>query len=226
MKPTSGLSSLTKSVGAPWEIYRLSIPVSPDSNRTRVSDLYTKAGGNSGYSAVFALSPDYGIGYSILVAGPGALDERWPLRDAVGEVFLPAAEHGAAENAARNFAGTFADESSLSNITLTVDDDHPGLGLRAPGAEGVTVRLYPAGFTQTFNNGSTFISFRAVPQALPVGLRAEVEGGEGLFDNACDTWFSVGFFGSLDEFILEVVDNKVERLRNMGSGKILNRVDS
>lgn len=225
MKPRGSVSTLTQSVGAPWEIYHLMIPVSPGSNRTRLSDLYTKAGGNAGYSALFGLSPDHGLGFSILVAGPHALDERWPLRDAVGETFITAGEHAAMENAAKNLVGTFVNEEADLNITLTVDADHPGLGMKGPLIPGnVTVRLYPTG-AETFScNNSGLLSFRAVTQRLPVGPRAEVEGGKGMFDNGCESWLSVGFSGSDDEYLLDVVDGRVKSLQAAESDKIMTRV--
>ncbi|KAF4468817.1 beta-lactamase [Fusarium albosuccineum] len=244
MKPLGGTASLTNSVGAPWEINRLSLPISPGSNRTRISDLYTKLGGNAGYAAVFALSPDHGIGFSVLVAGPSAVADRIPLRDAVGTVFVPAAEHAAVENAALNYAATFADESDpSSNLTLTVDKDRPGLGLESwnvngtdwrsnltlPGLDPLpsssfTVRLYPMGATSQTNSSSEQISFRAVPQIRPIAPRAAVEGGQGLFDNGCETWFSVGFWDSIDEFVFQVVDGRVVSVENAITQQVLKRV--
>lgn len=138
--------------------------MSPKSSRTRVSDLYTKLGGNPQYTAVFALSPDHGLGYSILLAGPTSSTDRIPLRDIVGTVFVTAAEHAAVENAERNFAGTFVDTSAQgSNLSLTIDTERPGLGMPAlylngtesrsllmgPGISippaNLSVRLYPTG---------------------------------------------------------------------------------
>lgn len=152
MKPRSGTGSLVELVGAPWEILRLMIPVSPASNRTRVCDLYLKAGGNLDYTSVIALSPDHGLGFSILVAGYTASDARWPIRDALGETFVRAAEYAAAENAQDNLSGTFIRSSSEgTNITLTVDDDQPGLGLESFYVNGedtlgnAVARLYPTG---------------------------------------------------------------------------------
>ncbi|KAF4978639.1 hypothetical protein FZEAL_5042 [Fusarium zealandicum] len=246
MKPLSGTASLTYSVGAPWEINRLTLPVSPGSNRTRVSDLYTKLGGNAGYAAVFALSPDHGIGYSVLVAGPAAVVERAPLRDAAGTAFITAAEHAAAENAALNFAGTFVDESNQdSNLTLTVDKDHPGLGLKSwyvngvdwrsnltlPGidpfpSDMITVRLYPIGAAiKNSSSGLQRLSFRAVAQIRPIGPRSDVEGGQGLFENGCQTWFDVGFWDSGDEFVFEIQNTRVESVENMVTRQVLKRVD-
>lgn len=96
MKPRSGTGFLVELVGAPWEITRLMIPATPGPHRTRVCDLYLKAGGNSDYTSVIALSPDHGLGYSILVAGSNATDSRWPIRDALGETFVRAAAYAAA----------------------------------------------------------------------------------------------------------------------------------
>lgn len=252
MKPRGHTGTLLSSVGAPWEINRLTIPVSPNSNRTRVSDLYTKLGGNNGYSATLALSPDHGLGFSVLVAGQMAIAARAPLRNIVGEVFLVAAEHAAYENAQKNFAGTFlGDSDDGTNITLTVDEGRPGLGLAgwfegsvdwranttqplAPQfpAANLSIRLYPNGVVSPFTSlastyaseGTIRMSFRAVPQFVPFSPRGEMEGGQGLFDSGCEIWASVGFFDSFDEFELEVVDGKVTSVRSLVSGTVMKRV--
>ncbi|PGG97726.1 hypothetical protein GX51_07170 [Blastomyces parvus] len=245
MKPRAHLASLTNSVGAPWEINRLTTPVSPNSNRTRVTDIYTKSGGQPGYTAIFALSPDHGLGFSVLVAGKTAASDRWPLRAAVGETFVVAAEHAAMENAAKNFAGSFFDEADgSSNATLTVDPDHTGLRLKSwfvdgvewranitqPGLvlpEGVdqTVRLYPSGVEFPSEDGSTLLQYRAVPHLTPVPPRAEVEGGEGLFDDGCTSWFSTAFFdlgiGVTDEFLLKVKEGKLVEVQSRLAGKVM-----
>ncbi|KAK7398417.1 hypothetical protein QQX98_012212 [Neonectria punicea] len=248
MKPLSGTGSLVELVGAPWEISRLAIPVTPGSNRTRVSDLYTKAGGNGDYTCIFALSPDHGIGYSILVAGSTASSARWPLRDLIGETFIPAAEHAAAEHAERNFAGVFVDETSDANLTLAVDKGSPGLSLESfyingtdsrvamiGGSEPVPldVRLYSTGITSRSNslsslysgNGSLRTSYRAVIMGLPLTDRTAVEGGKGgLFDNTF-AWSSLGFFGTLDEFVFEIVDGKLVSVTSSLTETTLKRID-
>ncbi|KAK5796538.1 hypothetical protein VI817_005823 [Penicillium citrinum] len=224
MKPRSGTGSLVELVGAPWEISRLETPVTPGSNRTRISDVYTKAGGNLDYTAIFALSPDQGIGFSILVGGATATPARWPLRDIVGETFIPAAEHAAAENAYRNLAGTFVDESgSGSNITLTVDRGHPGLGLKSlwlngkNNRNGTHYRLFPTGLNSISKSlsslyqseGSIRIAHRSVSPMLPIESRADVEGGHGgLFDKSF-TWMDVDSQGGQDLFVLNLENGKV-----------------
>jgi hypothetical protein len=232
MKPRAHLSSLTSSVGAPWEINRLTLPISENSNRTRVSDLYTKSGGQPGYTAVFALSPDHRLGYSVLVAGPNASTDRWKIRAAVGETFVTAAELAAMENAKQHLTGNFTDEfgNDTTNLTLTVDQDHPGLGLPMFSIDGVdarpnitlpgigelpesleqVIRLYPSGLEQVSQGGNKKLVYRAVAELLPSSPRSQIEGGKGLFDDGCISWASTAFyedtetFQSVDQFILEV----------------------
>ncbi|RSL51246.1 hypothetical protein CEP53_008499 [Fusarium sp. AF-6] len=253
MKPMSGTGSLVELVGAPWEIQRLMIPATPGSNRTRVSDLYTKAGGNGDYTAIIALSPDHGIGYSLLVAGNSATPARWPLRDVLGETFIPAAEHAAAENAKKSLTGTFVAEGSEgTNLTITFDEGKPGLGLESLYHEGVdiraqilgspepipvSVRLYPAGITSSKSlyslyksKGKISVKHNAVISPLPLAPRAAVEGGKGgLFDNS-QTWLSIGQFGPGDEFVFNLVDGRLESvtsfaLKEAGVDGDLKRVD-
>lgn len=236
MKPRGNTGTLTAQVGAPWEINRLSLPIAPNSTRTRVSDLYTKLGGQPEYAGVFALSPDHGLGYSILLGGPKAIPDRVPLRDAVAEVFVSAAEHAALENAEQKFTGAFVDEVAQgANITLTVDQDRPGLGLKEIYLNGtnmiagflgvpapdippanVSVRLYPMGVEwrdPEASDATTYSSYRAFAQVIPEDLRADVEGGQGLFDH-CVNWQTVGFwsFGgvAIDEFVLGTLNGELQ----------------
>ncbi|KAF2735114.1 beta-lactamase/transpeptidase-like protein [Polyplosphaeria fusca] len=244
MKPRSHTSSLTMSVGAPWEIYRLTIPTSAKSNRTRVSDLYTKMGGQVAYAGIFALSPDHDLGYSVLVAGENATQDRIPLRDVVGTAFIPAAEAAAFENAASNYGGVFADPNNeSSNLTLTVDDDKPGLGLPALFVDGVdwranitqpafdvsgdlfSYRLYPSGTEYVSPaTGALVKLFNAVWGIAKPMPRTLVDGGEGgLFEDACMSWTETGFYTTSD-FELEVVGGRLERVRMMDSNVTMARV--
>ncbi|KAJ5975525.1 hypothetical protein N7481_009232 [Penicillium waksmanii] len=240
MKPRSATGTLVELVGAPWEISRLEIPVTPGSNRTRVSDLYTKAGGNIDYTAIFALSPDQGIGYSILIAGETATPARWPLRNLVGETFIPAAEHAMAENAARNLAGTFVDEkNSGNNVTLSVDRGHPGLGLKSFWLKGKNARdsshyrLYPTGLNSVSKSlsslyrseGTMRIAHRMVkPGVKPVEPRAAVEGGKGgLFDDSF-VWMALDQEGPVDLFVFTLVDGKVTTVEYPLTGVVMKRV--
>lgn len=72
-----------------------------------------KAGGDGDFTTIFALSPDHGVGYSILVAGSTTTTAPWRLHNTTGETFIPAAEHVGWENAGQNFAGTFFESLHL-----------------------------------------------------------------------------------------------------------------
>ncbi|GLI81751.1 hypothetical protein PoHVEF18_010140 [Penicillium ochrochloron] len=240
MKPRSGTGTLVELVGAPWEISRLEIPVSRGSNRTRISDLYTKAGGNNDYTTIFALSPDHGIGFSILIAGSTATPARWPLRDTVGQTFIPAAEHAAWENARRNLAGTFVDKSAPgTNLTLTVDKGRPGLGLGAFWVKGQNGRnnphwrIYPTGLNSISRSlsalyrskGKMRVAHRMAEPEPPMKPRAAVEGGKGgLFDNSF-TWMNIDFVGPADELIFDLVDGRLVSVELPVSGMVLDRVN-
>lgn len=249
MKPLSGTGSLVQLVGAPWEISRLAIPVTSGASHTRVSDLYTKAGGTGDYTCVLALSPDHGIGFSILVAGDTASQARWPLRDAVGEVFVPALEGAAATHAEQNFAGTFVNkDSQRTNITLSVDDDQPGIGLKSFFVDGVDIRalflgeaeaspvnasmrLYPTRLSSHSDSlaslykvkGTVEISYRLVSIRRPYEPRAASEGGMGgLFDNQ-PYWMTVGFRESIDEFRLTITDARLVTIESIGMQHVFER---
>jgi len=236
LKPHGNTGTLTAQVGAPWEINRLSLPIAPNSTRTRVSDLYTKLGGNPQYAGVFALSPDHGLGYSILIGGPASTADRVPLRDTVAEVFVTAAEHAALENAEQKFTGTFVHELAQgANLTLTVDQDRPGLGLKEMYLNGTnvlplfldlsaadfppentSVRLYPMGVEwrdPEASDATVYSSYRAFAQIIPGNLRADVEGGQGLFDH-CTAWQSVGFYAqggvATDELVFGMLDGELK----------------
>ncbi|KAF7715726.1 Beta-lactamase domain-containing protein [Penicillium ucsense] len=226
MKPRSGTGSLVELVGAPWEIERLEVPASPGSNRTRVSDLYTKVGGNGDYNAIFALSPDHGIGFSILLGGETSEPARWTLRDAVGQVMIPAAESAAWRNAKKNLAGTFVLKSApFTNMTLTVDEDKSGLGLKSFWIKGQDAklkgRLYPSGLNSVSRSlaslyrstGQVCFAHRIGEPHQPLRPRAAVEGGAGgLFDDSL-TWQDIDFAGdSTDEFDICLTDGKVNKI--------------
>ncbi|KAG5662653.1 hypothetical protein KAF25_005071 [Fusarium avenaceum] len=233
MKPRSGTGTLVELVGAPWEITRLTLPTGPGSNRTRISDLYLKAGGNGDYTCIFALSPDHGVGFSLMLAGDTASAARWPLRDLVGELFITASEYAAAESAEKNLAGTFVVEGSeTTNITLEVTKGEPGLNITSFYFEGedqlanvTSSRLYPTGLYSNSRSlaaqynikGKFSAAFRQVSGLpRPPPARAAVEGGKGgLFDNTF-SWMNVGFFGGVDEFIFDIENSKVVSITNPG----------
>ena len=241
MRPLSGTGSLVELVGAPWEIHRVAVPVTSGSNHTRISDLYTKAGGNGDYNCIFVLSPDHGLGYSILLAGSTSGRARFTVRDAVGGVFIPAAEAAAAENAESNLAGTFVSNTTDTNITLSVDDDHPGIGIESLYIDGVessallmgepepvpvnaSMRLYPMGLTSEPDSlhslyktdGTIKLAHRMISRSLPLVPRASTEGGKGTLFDSWGSWMTVDFEGTLDEFIFTIRDDRLVCVENTG----------
>ena len=183
---------------------------------------------------VSALSPDHGLGYSILLGGPAAIADRVTLRDAVAEVFVTAAEHAALENVEEKFTGSHVDEVAQGvNITLTGDQDRPGLGLNEVYVNGtnllpllfaspdlppanVSICLYSMGVEwrdPEASEATVYSSYRAFAQIVPENRRVDVKGVAGLFDH-CENWQSVGFASQVgvatDEFVFEMLDGELE----------------
>jgi hypothetical protein len=211
MKPHSHTSSLAYAVGAPWEITSFSLP--------RLIDLYTKSGDIGSYSSVLALSPDHGVGFTILVAGTGGHVVAAMVADLVAQTMLPALEYIAKDQARVRFAGTYSAPSRVVNSSISIiTDDGPGLRVTnwtsnstdmfqslatlrgANDTSQITIRLYPTGLETPGK-----ISFRAlIPPDL--GL-API----GPFTGSCITWVTVDsyIYGSvgLDEFVFTLDDH-------------------
>ncbi|KAI9927460.1 hypothetical protein MW887_003074 [Aspergillus wentii] len=208
LKPASHTSSLDLAVGWPWEILSF--------NQSRTLDLYTKLGDVGDYSAVFALSPEYGFGFIAMVAGDDSSDVTRQVADVVSNAALPALEDAAREEACCRFSGEYATDQANSSISITADDG-PGLKvehwinnstdmfdslktLAQPiQLSNVSIRLYPTGL-ETKNR----VSFRAItvdPFAPP---------GLGPVTSSCWSWVLIdrNLYGSvgLDEFVFDVDD--------------------
>ncbi|KAI9039315.1 serine hydrolase domain-containing protein [Aspergillus affinis] len=214
-KPVSHTSSLSYAVGSPWEIF--SFP------NARVVDLYTKSGDMGAYSSVIALSPDHGVGFSILVAGGRTHEVVSYLSDYVATAILPTLDQIAQRAADKRFSGTYVVRDTNSTITISTDD---GLGLKVTnwtkgnipifevlskfsGAESpadLSVRLYPTGLET-----ESRVSFRAVIKDM-----AKQSPGIGPFTSSCFTWLTVDgmqFNGvGMDEFVFDV-DEKGRAVR-------------
>lgn len=195
-------------------------------------------------------SPEYGIGFSLQVAGETSGSDRWMLRDAGAGTFVPAAKLAAEEHTVQNFIGTFVDEAANeTNITLTMDEGQPGLrvesffitgvdwkynltGPMVPTDVDVTVRIYPSGLVAPLPSAkdTTGMVFTAIPYAHPPEPRAAIEGGEGLFDKACTAWMSVGFNyisgHAMDQFTLHVQDGKLTRIEYGFMGVAMKRSEA
>lgn len=123
MKPTEHTSSLGMSVGGPWEIMRTHDLTSDG----RVIDLYTKSGALGFYNGMLVLIPEFDLTFALLMGGPEATGALPTIGTGkLVEVLIPALDAAAREDAKKNFAGTYIDDSSNSTVTLVVDDG-PGL---------------------------------------------------------------------------------------------------
>jgi hypothetical protein len=206
MKPATHTGSLTASVGAPWEIY--TIPTS------RAVDVYTKSGDLGSYSSMTALSPDHGVGFTILAAGNETTAVVQTLTQAMMEMLVPALDAAAKEEAVVRFTGTYThhDNNNKTNSSITITtDDGPGLKVEDWVNDSVdmiatiealagytstpSVRLYPTGL-----ESSEQVSFIAIIQQL--------ESVSSSSDVPCTTWFEVDsqVYGNVgvDEFLFEV----------------------
>ncbi|KIX01720.1 uncharacterized protein Z518_09446 [Rhinocladiella mackenziei CBS 650.93] len=217
LKPVTHTSDLQMSVGVPWEIRRMLLPLSPDSNNTRVVDLYTKNGILGMYSSILALSPDHGLGFVVMLAGAsaGRLNLYVTLPELIAQTMVPAFEEAAREQAAKKFAGLY--ESSGVTLTLGVDEGLPGLVVRNWTKRDVDVlqaygqfmwpeqnvtpglRLYPTGIEK---GGK--VSFRGVYE-----LEGSSTTNRGPFVGGCMSWGGIDTptYGSIGfddfEFVLD-----------------------
>lgn len=199
----------------------MQVPIEPDSNATRLVDLYTKNGGLVGYNAEIVLSPDHGIGIIVLVSTlddsnpmPDDASTLWSLVELATSIWVPAAEAAGREAAAANYVGTFASEDGLnSSITLAVTPDRRGLDITSLIYNGTDYLAYSAatmgrtgGQLQYMDlRGNGDLAFRAIWQLAkrPLGGPAAV-----FLRDCIGTWAAVdsvkyGGFGD-DEFIISV----------------------
>lgn len=164
-------------------------PTNATTGTTRLADVYTKNGGLGQYASILGLSPDHGIGISILVAGPEAGAVLGALQGLVIDTWVRAGEEAAREQARFRFAGLYTSspggDNSSAEITLLPDE--PAIFLASLVSNGTDMLqaiegvvgggepgerfgawLYPT--TLGSSNGSR-VAFRAVFGA--VGRKAE-----------------------------------------------------
>ncbi|KAJ5965238.1 hypothetical protein N7481_011952 [Penicillium waksmanii] len=117
MMPVSHTSSLSYSIGAPWEIHRF---VHPGSGK--VTDLYTKLGDSGFYGGSLVLVPEYETGFAFLNAGTDGnrTTKAFKVLDHVTSNILPALERQAVMEAKKNFVGSYKFSSENFSVTLEV----------------------------------------------------------------------------------------------------------
>ncbi|RFU31615.1 hypothetical protein B7463_g4741, partial [Scytalidium lignicola] len=146
MKPITFTSQWEAAVGAPWEIYRLPIPVNTIVNTSRLLDSYCKSRDIGRYSTFFCLIPDYNIGITVMAAGDNPHPQVQPIRGTLVDIFYNAAEAASKHQAKNAFTGTFKSTNLNSSITLAVDGG-PGIVIKqwiSNGTDFLTSQLYAA----------------------------------------------------------------------------------
>ncbi|KAF2103616.1 beta-lactamase/transpeptidase-like protein [Rhizodiscina lignyota] len=227
MKPLTHTSSLTFSVGAPWEIIRVSLPLQRNSTSTRIVDLYTKSGNIGLYSAIVVLSPDHNFGFTILSTGVNSEQQVLILSNLLTDIWLPAFEAAAMEEANARFVGTYADPASQNDtfITVSFDRNVPGLGISEWKSRGVDIKAAYLLLQNAPSNSTLSISLypTGLGDSLDVGFRATLDvlpetDTIGAFSTKCTDWAAVdgAAYGKvgIDEFVfgLDKCDGKAASL--------------
>lgn len=124
MKPVTHTSSLTTSVGAPWEIKRLQL-----SSSGQWVDFYTKDGKLGAYASYLVLIPDYDVGFTVLAAGFSTNADV--LVGLAVDAYFESLEEAARTQAAPKFTGQYTVKGGQvnSSFTLTSEAGSPGLEL-------------------------------------------------------------------------------------------------
>ncbi|KAL2148002.1 hypothetical protein VTI28DRAFT_58 [Corynascus sepedonium] len=234
LRPVAHTARLALSLGRPWEIQRLGLPVSSLPNSPpdledpnlvmRPSDLFTKQGSISGYQTLLALSPEHGIGYIVLAGGTagnpaGDMAAYTFLEKALNRVWLVAAEVAAREQTRVSYTGNYtlalADDEQAENgggaeAEFALVDGEPGLRLERFASNGTDVLA----LLGQFNNLPDASRFRAwlYPAGLEGGNKVAFRASFGMagvpVSEACSTWGSldtVRYGGNpVDLFIFEL----------------------
>ncbi|KAK5051535.1 hypothetical protein LTR84_003187 [Exophiala bonariae] len=212
LKTTSLTGDSTSVVGMPFEIFRVDVPISPESNKTRTVDVFSKNGGLGGYSTWIFLSPDHEIGVTILAASPNLGGSAvLQLSELALATWLPAAEAAAREAAATNIAGKFTSNDGLnSSLSLEMIPDYKGLRLTELVYNGTDILALLAQDGATLQYMSLRddkqLSFRAIFQSLQ---QPQSTSPKRAIASQCNlAWGSIdlykyGGFG-LEEFIVQV----------------------
>ncbi|KAL9093679.1 MAG: hypothetical protein Q9159_000208 [Coniocarpon cinnabarinum] len=222
------------SVGAPWEIRRTTV-------NGRTIDIYGKSGDISGFNSLFLLMPDYNVG--TFVAATTSTDDAAELgtqgHDAVTavsnqivETLLPALENAARIQALGNFAGSYEDATSNTNMSIAVGSTIPGLNITALSSNGfddtsllaqsaaVALPLQPS----NLRSGNR-VSFRLVPQ-----LESGEVNVEGIASPQCYSWQTIDEVAwngkSADDFVFTLdQEGRAVSVEPLALQKVLTRIE-
>ena len=235
LKPVAHTSSMTLSIGRPWEIARVAL----DPPYDHVTDLYAKTGSENSYTSGIALLPDYNAGWVSLASGTGA---QTFIDEFVIDTVIPHMETAAREQASSIFAGMYTASGINSSMTLSTEPNVPGLlvtnwtsngtdalaayaAIAGASVDDVTLVLQPTnlesrisintngteGTVSSSRSNVKQIAFRAIYKAPPSFPDS------GPYAEICTDWASMdgvtyGNF-AIDQFIITVATDEHERER-------------
>ncbi|KUJ16559.1 beta-lactamase/transpeptidase-like protein [Mollisia scopiformis] len=237
LQPATLTSDIRETVGWPWGLRR--IQLHPDRPYELIT-AFNKAGVIGSYSSLISLLPEYDIGFSILVAGDGALS-NWEIADIFGNAIVPAMEQTAREEAQSTYGGTYQSSTLNSSIVLATDPNRPGIGISSWISNGTdmllvanllsdnyvsknfSARLYPTDLQVVNADGSKQLSMKAVFEDLSNTLQ------DSMFLATCGTWIDptglVYGAQALDEFIFDLdKDGKVVSISPLALRIVLSKV--
>ncbi|KAF1966593.1 beta-lactamase/transpeptidase-like protein [Bimuria novae-zelandiae CBS 107.79] len=233
LQPSSLLPSLQQLLGAPWEIFR---PTDIDVAVPRPIDLYTKAGGVSGYSSHEVLVPEYGVALTIHAAGKYATMAVQNILPLVAKPLIAHADEQARAQATTKYVGTYRSAEGNSSITLALDDG-PGLKIERAFMNGVAIipalaavqgvnpsdasaRLYPTGAD---SQGSEKESWSIFINRMKIGE------GRAFAELDCASWNwgdAARYAGQpLDRIVFDMSQGKAVGVELVGWRTVLKKVE-
>ncbi|KAH7408826.1 beta-lactamase/transpeptidase-like protein [Phaeosphaeria sp. MPI-PUGE-AT-0046c] len=206
LKPATFTSSFTGAVGRPWEIFRASIG---HPSKNRVVDLYTKGGTLPTFQSIFALIPDFNVGFVVLLSTDAT--SQFPIAELIANTLIPALDEAGREQADVAFSGHYADNGGLnSSVTISSIVNEPGLVLESWISNGTDMlldldashsgfRLFPSNVDE---DNATVSAWKAEPNS-----QADLE----IMFGTCVSWLQVGrnSYGKyvLDDFVFQLGDD-------------------
>jgi CubicO group peptidase (beta-lactamase class C family) len=122
LHPVSHSHGSNSFYGMPWEIFTTD-RVLKDSNRT--IRVVSKSGGLPGYTSIIMTVPEYDLGITILIAGPGKIFAK--IQSIVLTTMIQVAEKIAIRQLSDRYAGTYSAADPELNSTVRLTADHRGL---------------------------------------------------------------------------------------------------
>ncbi|KAH6623462.1 beta-lactamase/transpeptidase-like protein [Chaetomium tenue] len=193
LRPVSHTSTPSFSMGSPWEIMRPRVAVSsaPATTRNRHVDVYSKQGGGAEYTSLLGIVPDYDMGISILTGGPQSGASFVAIRQLFIDIWLPAMEQAARDQAMANLVGNYtlaagdgddAGPPTTASMEIKILNDEPAICMTALVGDGVDIMellkantgslaglegemrvwFYPMGLVEGDGGEGTKIAFRGV----------------------------------------------------------------